>query len=238
MAATIVEAKAAVGTTGAIVVNRVSKTFVQGDVEVHALACASLTIADGEFVAIMGPSGAGKSTLLNLIAGLDLPSDGAIYVRGCCVSSMGDDEMTVFRRRHIGFIYQHFNFLTDLTIEENVGAPLMLDGYGRADIAMRVERALEQVGLLDRRRHLPSTVSGGELQRAAIARALVVEPAVLLADEPTGNLDSLASERVLLDMRRAVDDLGRTILLVTHNHIAAAYGDRIVRLLDGSFRDA
>lgn len=234
----IAEAKASVASNAAIVADRVSKVFVQGDVEVRALVAASLTISDGEFVAIMGPSGSGKSTLLNLIAGLDLPSDGAIYVRGQCVSSMGDDEVTVFRRRHIGFIYQHFNFLADLTIEENVGAPLMLDGCSPAEIESRVAQALEQVDLVDRRHHLPSTVSGGELQRAAIARALVVEPAILLADEPTGNLDSVASERVLLDMRRAVDDLGRTVLLVTHNHIAAAYGDRTLKLLDGSFQEA
>lgn len=233
----IAEAKAPVGRNAAIVADRVSKVFVQGDVEVRALADASLTISDGEFVAIMGPSGSGKSTLLNLIAGLDLPSDGEIHVRGHCVSSMSDDDVTVFRRRHIGFIYQHFNFLADLTIEENVGAPLMLDGCNRDEIESRVLQALNQVALFDRRHHLPSTVSGGELQRAAIARALVVEPAVLLADEPTGNLDSAASERVLLDMRRAVDDLGRTILLVTHNHLAAAYGDRTVKLLDGSFQE-
>jgi putative ABC transport system ATP-binding protein len=235
--AKIAEAKAVVASTPAIVADRVAKVFVQGEVEVRALSAASLTIADGEFVAVMGPSGSGKSTLLNLIAGLDLPTEGSISVRGHCVSSMSDDQVTVFRRRHIGFIYQHFNFLADLTIEENVAAPLMLDGCGRAEIESRVTEALAQVDLLDRRRHLPSTVSGGELQRAAIARALVVKPAVLLADEPTGNLDSAASERVLLDMRRAVDDLGRTILLVTHNHIAAAYGDRTVKLLDGSFHD-
>lgn len=231
----IAEAEAPVVADAAIVGDRVSKVFVQGHVEVWALNAASLTVADGEFVAIMGPSGSGKSTLLNLIAGLDLPTDGAIYVRGRCISSMGDDEATVFRRRHIGFIYQHFNFLADLTIAENIGAPLMLDGCKRAEIDRRVDQVLAQVDLSDRRDHLPSTVSGGELQRAAIARALVVEPAILLADEPTGNLDSLASERVLLDMRRAVDDLGRTILLVTHNHLAAAYADRTIKLLDGSF---
>jgi putative ABC transport system ATP-binding protein len=220
----------------AIVVTDVSKLYTQGESPVRALDHASLTVADGQFVAVMGPSGSGKSTLLSLIAGLDLPTEGTIHVHGHCVTSMSDDEATVFRRRNVGFVYQYFNFLADLTIEENVGAPLMLDGYGGRDLNDRVQAALEQVGLIDRRRHLPSMVSGGELQRAAIARALVVEPAILLADEPTGNLDSAASERVLLDMRRAVDDLGRTILLVTHNELAAAYGDRTVELLDGSVR--
>jgi ABC-type lipoprotein export system ATPase subunit len=132
---------------------------------------------------------------------------------------MSDDQMAVFRRRHIGFVYQHFNLLADLTVEENVGAPLMLDGCKKSERKSRVDEALAQVGLL-----------------AAIARALVVKPAILLADEPTGNLDSAASERVLLDMRRAVDDLGRTILMVTHNQLAAAYADRTVDLLDGAFQ--
>jgi len=222
----------------AIVVDRVTKVFRLGEVEVRALSDASLTVSDGEFVAIKGPSGSGKSTLLSLIAGLDLPTSGTIDVRGRRVSSMSDDQATVFRRRHIGFVFQSFNFLPDLTIEENVGAPLMLDGCNAIDLGLRVKQALAQVGLLDRRAHLPSTVSGGELQRAAIARALVAEPAVLLADEPTGNLDSAASERLMLDMRRAVDELGRTILLVTHDPIAAAYADRTVELLDGSFQGA
>jgi len=232
----IAEAQAAVAATSAVAVDHVSKAFVHGGVEVLALRSVSLSIATGEFVAIMGPSGSGKSTLLSLIAGLDLPSSGTISVGGECVTAMSDDQVTVFRRRHIGFIYQQFNFLGDLSLEENVGVPLMLDGYGAAEIARRVEAALDQVDLLDRRRHLPTTVSGGELQRAAIARALVMEPAVLLADEPTGNLDSVASEQILMEMRRAVDDLKRTILLVTHNEIAASYADRTIRMLDGEIQ--
>jgi putative ABC transport system ATP-binding protein len=231
------ETGARIGSTPAIVVDRVSKVFVQGDSEVRALAEASLSVADGEFVAVMGPSGSGKSTLLGLIAGLDVPSTGTIHVHGQCVSSMNDDQATIFRRRNIGFIYQHFNFLGDLTIEENIAAPLMLDGQRANEIKERVEEVLGLLDLTKRRNHLPGMVSGGELQRAAIARALVVEPAVLLADEPTGNLDSAASERVLLDMRRAVDDLGRTIVLVTHNQLAAAYGDRKIELLDGAVRE-
>ncbi len=233
----IAEAQAAVTPNPSVSVDRICKVFMHGGVEVPALRSVTLSIATGEFVAIMGPSGSGKSTLLHLIAGLELPTSGTIYVGGQCVTAMNDDQVTIFRRRHIGFIYQHFNFLGDLTLEENVGAPLMLDGCGAQDIAKRVEAALEQVDLLDRRRYLPSTVSGGELQRAAIARALIMEPAVLLADEPTGNLDSVASEHVLMEMRRAVDDLKRTIVLVTHNEIASSYADRTIRLLDGEVQE-
>lgn len=219
----------------AVVVDAVSKAHMRGRVEVQALAGASLTVADAEFVAVMGPSGSGKSTLLNLIAGLDVPTSGTITVRGHCVSAMNDDEATAFRRQHIGFIYQHFNMFPDLTIEQNVSVPLMLDGVPVADIKTRVARALEDIGLYERRNHLPTEISGGELQRAAIARALAAEPAIVLADEPTGNLDSATSDRVLLDMRSAVDEQRRTIILVTHDARAAAYADRIARLRDGAF---
>ncbi len=221
----------------AVVVDGLSKTFSRGDTLVIALDGASLSVGEGEFVAVMGPSGSGKSTLLSLIAGLDTPTSGSVSVCGRCISTMSDDEVTVFRRRNIGVVYQNFNLLGDLTIEENVGAPLMLDGLGGMELQRRVSEVLEQLDLLERRTHLPGAVSGGESQRAAIARALVVEPAILLADEPTGNLDSAASERVLLDMRRAVDDLQRSILMVTHNQLAAAYADRTVELLDGKFRE-
>jgi putative ABC transport system ATP-binding protein len=220
----------------AVVAQHLSKVYQRGKVAVHALRDASLSVAEGEFVAVVGPSGAGKSTLLHLIAGLDLPSAGTVAVKGRLVSAMSDDEATVFRRQHIGYIFQNFNFLPDLTVEENVGVPLILDGRAETDIRERVTRALEQMGLYERRHHLSSELSGGELQRAAIARALVAEPAVLLADEPTGNLDSLAGERVLLDMRRAADEVARTIILITHDPKAAAYADRIEHLLDGTFR--
>jgi putative ABC transport system ATP-binding protein len=222
-------------TDPAIVVDRVSKTFMRGRVAVPALVEASIVVGDGEFLAVMGPSGSGKSTLLHLIAGLDSPTSGAIYVRGACVSAMNDDEATDFRRRNIGFIYQTLNLFPDLTVEENVGVPLMLDGRASREINARVGGALNDVGLYDRRRHLPGEISGGELQRAAIARALVSEPALVLPDEPTGNLDSAMGERVLIDMRRAVDGHGRTIVLVTHDERAARSADRIVRLRDGSF---
>jgi putative ABC transport system ATP-binding protein len=219
----------------AVVVDAVSKAYMRGRIEVHALAGASLLVSDGEFVAVMGPSGSGKSTLLNLVAGLDVPTSGTITVHGQVVSAMNDDEATAFRRQHIGFIYQHFNVFPDLTIEQNVSVPLLLDGLPAATIQARVARALDDIGLYDRRHHLPTEISGGELQRAAIARALVAEPAIVLADEPTGNLDSATSERLLLDMRSAVDEQHRTIMLVTHDARAAAYADRIARLRDGAF---
>ena len=221
----------------AVALDRVTKTYATERLELRALAGASLRVSDGEFVAVMGPSGSGKSTLLNLIAGLDVPTSGTIHVRGQCISSMSDDDATAFRRQFIGFIYQRFNFLPDLTVEENVGLPLLLNGCRGGEVQRRVAEVLDQLGLGNRCDHLPSEISGGELQRAAIARALVAAPAVLLADEPTGNLDSAAGERVLLDMRKTVDDMGRTVILVTHDSKAAAYADRIERLLDGRFEE-
>jgi len=183
----------------------------------------------------MGPSGSGKSTLLNVIAGLDVPTSGTIHVRGACISTMTDDEATAFRRRHIGMIYQHFNLFPDLTLEENVAVPLMLEGRSGAEVDALVRQALERVGLGARRDHLPTEVSGGEAQRAAIARALVNEPGLVLADEPTGNLDSATGLRVLEHLRRVVDEERRTILLVTHDPVAAGYAHRIARLRDGAF---
>ena len=219
----------------AVVAEHVSKTHFRGRVAVHALVDASLTIADGEFIAIMGPSGSGKSTLLHLIAGLDVPTGGTIHVRDRCISEMTDDEATVFRCRHIGIVYQDFNLFPDLTIDENVSVPLLLAGRSRKDVRDRVAAVLEHVGIADRVRHFPAEVSGGELQRAAIARALVAEPAIMLADEPTGNLDSATAERILAEIRRMVDEQRRTVLMVTHDARAAAYADRIARLRDGAF---
>jgi putative ABC transport system ATP-binding protein len=217
------------------VVDRVSKTYRRGRVEIRALVDTSLTVFEGEFVAVMGPSGSGKSTLLRLIAGLSAPTQGTIDVRGRRVSAMGDDEATIFRRQHIGVIYQTFNVFPDLTLAENVSVPLLLEGCGEKEAREKVERMLDVLGLSGRGDHLPDEVSGGELQRAAIARALVAEPAILLADEPTGNLDSVTGDGVMIDIRRAVDDLKRTVILVTHDARAAAYADKIVRLRDGTF---
>ena len=223
------------GVDVALLIDQVTKTYQHGRVEIRALIGASLRVGEGEFVAVMGPSGSGKSTLLGLIAGLDVPTSGSIHVRGSCISSMTDDDATAFRRRHIGIVYQRFNLFPDLTIEENVAVPLMLEGRGGDDVTERVRRALARVGLEGRRDHLPTEVSGGEVQRAAIARALVTDPAIVLADEPTGNLDSATGTRILADMRRAADEQGQTIVLVTHDPLAAGHAHRIAHLRDGAF---
>src|SRR5262245_38646705 len=211
----------------------VTKEYRQGAQPIRALDEVDLTVASGEFVSIVGPSGSGKSTMLHLIGGLDRPSGGEIYVQGRVMSHMSDHDMTIFRRRHVGFVFQSFNLLPALTAAENVALPLLLDGRRMRDIRARVERMLELVGLGARHDHRPDELSGGEMQRVAIARALVTEPLLLLADEPTGNLDSAAGETVLELMRRANREREQTIVLVTHDPRAAAYGDRTVTVQDG-----
>jgi len=216
-----------------VVVRDLQKVFRQGDSEVQALAGVSLDVAAGEFLSIMGPSGSGKSTLLHLIGGLDQASAGEIRIDGRVLSRMTDDEITVFRRRKIGIVFQFFNLLPAHSAEENVALPLLLDHRRPRDVRPRVEAALAQVGLLHRRRHRPDELSGGEMQRVAIARALVTDPAVILADEPTGNLDTRTGEEILGLLREANQARRATILLVTHEARAAACGSRIVTLKDG-----
>ena len=216
-----------------VVVRDLQKVFRQGDSEVRALAGVSLDVAAGEFLSIMGPSGSGKSTLLHLIGGLDQASAGEIRIDGRVLSRMTDDEITVFRRRKIGIVFQFFNLLPAHSAEENVALPLLLDRRRPRDVRPRVEAALAQVGLLHRRRHRPDELSGGEMQRVAIARALVIDPAVILADEPTGNLDTRTGEEILGLLREANQARRATILLVTHEARAAACGSRIVTLKDG-----
>ena len=216
-----------------VVVRDLRKVFRQGETEVPALSGVSLDVDAGEFLSIMGPSGSGKSTLLHLIGGLDQVSAGEIRIDGRVLSQMSDDEITVFRRRKIGIIFQFFNLLPAHTAEENVALPLLLDHRRPRDVRPRVEAALAQVGLLHRRRHRPDELSGGEMQRVAIARALVIEPAVILADEPTGNLDSRTGDEILALLREANQARRATILLVTHDARAAACGSRIVILKDG-----
>ena len=216
-----------------VVVRDLQKVFRQGDSEVQALAGVSLDVAAGEFLSIMGPSGSGKSTLLHLIGGLDQASAGEIRIDGRELSRMTDDEITMFRRRKIGIVFQFFNLLPAHSAEENVALPLLLDHRRPRDVRPRVEAALAQVGLLHRRRHRPDELSGGEMQRVAIARALVIDPAVILADEPTGNLDTRTGEEILGLLREANQARRATILLVTHEARAAACGSRIVTLKDG-----
>jgi putative ABC transport system ATP-binding protein len=208
------------------------KTYQQGAREVHALRDVSLSIKKGEFLSIMGPSGSGKSTLLNLIGGLDQPTSGEIFIDDRPLHGITDDELTLIRRRRIGFIFQFFNLLPILTAAENVGLPLLLEGIPFSRIKPKAVSLLEQVGLGARMEHRPEQLSGGEMQRVAIARALITDPAVLLADEPTGNLDSHTSEEIFMLLSN-LNEKGQTIVMVTHDPKAAAYGTRIITLKDG-----
>jgi len=212
-----------------------TKTYPQGGREVTALEDLTLEIADGEFLAVVGPSGSGKSTLLHLAGGLDLPTSGRVHVAGVATANMTDQELTLLRRRRIGFIFQFFNLLPALTVEENVALPLLLDGKRLPAVREIVRRRIDRVGLTPRLDHRPAELSGGEMQRAAIARALVTDPEIVLADEPTGNLDS-ATGREVLEVLRAVtrdDERRRTVVMVTHDPTAAALADRTVSLRDG-----
>lgn len=209
------------------------KTYYQGATEVHALRDVSLRIEKGEFLSIMGPSGSGKSTLLNLIGGLDQPTSGRIFIDGRPLHGISDDELTLIRRRRVGFIFQFFNLLPVLTAVENVGLPLLLEGIPFSRIEAKAAQLLEQMGLGERKGHRPEQLSGGEMQRVAIARALITEPAVLLADEPTGNLDTRTSEDIFMLLRK-LNDSGQTIVMVTHDPRAAAYGSRVITLRDGA----
>ncbi len=211
----------------------VYKTFHQGENQITALAGVSLSVAQGEFAVIMGPSGSGKSTLLHLIGGLDRPSSGQILVQQGLVSQMADDEVTLFRRTKVGFVFQFFNLLPTLTAVENVALPLVLDGRARSKARERAVMLLAKVGLMKRQDHLPEELSGGEIQRVAIARALAFAPPILLADEPTGNLDSATGQSILTLLRRINREDRCTILMVTHSLEAAQYGDRNIFLRDG-----
>jgi len=209
------------------------KQYQMGEVTVDALRSVDFVVHQGEFVAIMGPSGAGKSTLLHLMGGLDTPSDGDVVLGGKRLAHLSDDEVTIVRRRQVGFIFQFFNLLPTLTAAENVALPLLIDGKRIEEYAGRVDELLDLVGLGDRRDHRPDQLSGGEQQRVAIARAFVNDPKIVLADEPTGNLDSKSGTVVLELLRRACKELDATVVMVTHDPRAASYADRVVFLRDG-----
>ncbi|HEV8723361.1 MAG TPA: ABC transporter ATP-binding protein [Candidatus Binatia bacterium] len=211
----------------------VRKIYRQGENDITALAGVSLDIAKGSFVVIMGPSGSGKSTLLHLIGGLDRPSSGDLLVDGRLIGQMADDEVTLFRRTKIGFIFQFFNLLPTLTALENITLPFVLDGVSKGEADRRADLLLEKVGLEPRKHHLPEELSGGEIQRVAVARALAFDPPILLADEPTGNLDSKNGDAILSLLRRINQEQGCTVVMVTHSQEAASYGDRIILLRDG-----
>ena len=218
-------------------VDGLERDFGEGAARVRALDTLHLAVMRGEFVAITGPSGSGKSTLLNLLAGLDTPTAGEISIRGVSLSTMSDDEVTIFRRRHIGIIFQFFNLLPTLTAAENVALPLRADSIARREIAERVDRALGMVNMRHRAGHRPGELSGGEMQRVAIARALVIDPLILLADEPTGNLDSKMGQDILELIKSTSEHTGLTVVLVTHDLRAGAYGDRMIALRDGRIVD-
>jgi putative ABC transport system ATP-binding protein len=210
----------------------VSRRFGEGEAAVDALLDVSTGFDRGRFTAIMGPSGSGKSTLMHILAGLDRPTAGTVVLDGQEITSLDDAELTKLRRDKLGFVFQFFNLLPVLTAEENLVLPLSI--AGRKPDQAWLDQLIDTVGLGDRRTHRPSELSGGQQQRVAVARALVSKPAVVFADEPTGNLDSKSSGEVLHLLRQAVDDFGQTVIMVTHDPAAAAHADRLITLRDGS----
>lgn len=212
-----------------VVLEDVKKEYPGG---VTAVAGVSFSVRAGELVGLLGPSGCGKSTLLNLMGCIDLPTSGRVFIAGEETSQLADDDLTRLRRVRIGTIFQFFNLLPTLTVTENVALPLALQKTSRPQIRARVESVLERVGLSDRARAFPAEVSGGQMQRAAIARAIVHDPAIVLADEPTGNLDSRNGEKVL-QLLRGLADAGQTIVMATHSPQAASICDRRIQMLDG-----
>ena len=209
----------------------ITRRYGEGDTAVDALGGVTLDVSQGKLTAVMGPSGSGKSTLMHILAALDRPTSGSVWIAGTKLGSLSDTEITKLRRKHIGFIFQFFNLLPMLTAEENVLLPLTIAGE-KPDTEWR-EELIKKVGLQDRRNHRPAELSGGQQQRVAIARALVSRPTVVFADEPTGNLDSTTSGEILDLMRESVDSLGQTTVMVTHDAHAASIADRILFLADG-----
>jgi putative ABC transport system ATP-binding protein len=212
----------------------VEKVYQRGKTSIHALRVAALDVPRGQFLTVMGPSGSGKSTLLYLLGALDVPTSGSIDIDGTRISSARDAELSRFRRERLGFVFQFFNLLPTLTALENVLLPGLLAGRSREELSRRAVELMEIVGLKARQDHRPDELSGGEMQRVAVARALLIQPALLLADEPTGNLDSRTGAEVLKLIREATRQAGVTVVMVTHDPGAAKVGDRVVRLADGA----
>jgi putative ABC transport system ATP-binding protein len=214
-----------------------TKIYGTGSTAVTALDHVNINIHDGEFVAIMGPSGCGKSTLLHLLGGLDTPSDGKVIIDGDSIAEMPDDKLTELRRRRIGFVFQFFNLIPVLSAAENAALPVTLEGIKPAEAATKAKEWLGRFGLADRASSRPDQLSGGQQQRVAIARALVAEPSLILADEPTGNLDTRSGDEIASLLRNVSKDYNRTIIMVTHDPRIAAYSDRIIFLKDGKVVD-
>ena len=216
-----------------VTIRDLSKIYKQGDINVTALNRISLEIAKGEFLTLMGPSGSGKSTLLHIIAGIDRPTSGKCFVQGVDVTDLNESQLADWRNQNVGFIFQTFNLIPVLTAFENVELPLLLTKLRSKERRRMVETALDLVGLLDRKKHLPKQLSGGQEQRVAIARALVTDPHLIVADEPTGNLDSQSAQDVLQILRTLSQDVAKTVIMVTHDPKAAAYGTRTIHLEKG-----
>jgi putative ABC transport system ATP-binding protein len=216
-----------------IKIRELTKIYAQGEIQVTALDRITLDIAAGEFLALMGPSGSGKSTLLHIIAGVDRPTSGECLVQGVDVTKLNESQLADWRNQNVGFIFQTFNLIPVLTAAENVELPLLLTQLDRHQRRQQVETALEVVGLADRAKHLPRQLSGGQEQRVAIARALVTDPKLIVADEPTGNLDSHSAQEVLTALQSLRRDAGKTIIMVTHDPKAAAFGTRQIHLEKG-----
>ena len=220
--------------TAAVEGRHIVKNFRLGDTVTEVLKDVSLRVMPGEFVSIMGPSGSGKSTLLYILGGLDTPTGGRVLLNGTDISSFGDQKMSSLRRRNIGFVFQFYNLIPNLNVEENIMLPLLLDGQKMERCKDRLDRILDMVGLSDRRRHTPRELSGGQQQRVAIARALIGNPGILFADEPTGNLDSKSGADIMSLLREINRSTGQTIIMVTHSPEAAKSSSRIITVRDGS----
>jgi putative ABC transport system ATP-binding protein len=214
-------------------VKALEKSYTRGEETVHALRGVNLDILEGQFVSIMGPSGSGKSTLLHLMGGLDRPTRGEVILKGESIASMTDAELSLFRRQKLGFIFQFFNLLPTLTAIENVALPRLLGNESIRKIEPRAKELLAMMGLSDRIHHKPDQLSGGEMQRVAIARALVSDPLMILADEPTGNLDTRTGEVILGYLQKLSREMGKTVVMVTHDSKAASFGNRLIRIKDG-----
>jgi putative ABC transport system ATP-binding protein len=214
-------------------IRNLSKLYAQGDIQVTALDNITLDIVAGEFLTLMGPSGSGKSTLLHILAGIDRPTSGECHVQGVDVTKLNESQLADWRNQNVGFVFQTFNLLPVLTAFENVELPLLLTRLSRSQRRRQVEIALELVGLADRMKHLPRQLSGGQEQRVAIARALVTDPKLIVADEPTGNLDSHSAHEVLSVLQSLSKEAGKTVIMVTHDPKAAAFGSRSIHLEKG-----